>query len=372
MMSKKREKLAIIGTVGLPARYGGFETLVEELVKYLNKDFDITVYCSGKFYAKEERLETYNGAKLKYIPLEANGFQSIPYDIYSIFHAAFKADILLILGVSGCIVLPFVKFFSKKRVFVNIDGIEWKRDKWGKAIKTFLRYSEILAVEIAEDVITDNEVIRQYLKTTYNYHSNLIEYGGDQATHVTITAAAIEKYPFLESKYIFSVCRIEPENNLHVILEAVTQQTNYPCVIVGNWKNSSYGIALQEKYASKNIYLLDPIYEPIALNTLRSNCYLYLHGHSAGGTNPSLVEAMNLSLPIAAFDVGYNRETTENKALYFKTADKLLNIINDFDDEQQETYSKSMLSIAKRRYTWKVIASKYGRMMQKDIIDMKG
>lgn len=371
-MTKRKKKLAIIGTVGLPARYGGFETLAEELVKYLSEDFEITVYCSGKFYAKEEQQSTYNGAKLKYIPLEANGFQSIPYDIYSIFHASVKADILLILGVSGCIVLPFVKFFSKKRFFVNIDGIEWKRDKWGKAIKTLLRYSEILAVETAEDIITDNEVIRQYLKASYNYSSNLIEYGGDQATHIPITDEYLGKYPFLGLKYLFGVCRIEPENNIHVILDAVIQQTTYPFIMIGNWNSSDYGKALRAKYKASHIHLLDPIYEPIALNTLRSNCYLYLHGHSAGGTNPSLVEAMNLALPVVAFDVGYNRETTEDKAFYFKTTKKLLGIINDFDDEQREQHSKTMLSIAKRRYTWKIIAGKYGKMMSKHIIGMKG
>ena len=279
----------------------------------------------------------------------------------------------MILGVSGCLVLPFVKFFTKKRVFVNIDGIEWKRDKWSRAIKTFLRYSEIMAVEVSEDVITDNEVIRQYLKATYNYSSNLIEYGGDQATYIPPTDIFLEKYPFLGKNYLFGVCRIEPENNIHIILEAVVQQDKYSFVMVGNWGNSEYGISLKEKYHnSKMIHLLDPIYEPTELNTLRSNCYLYIHGHSAGGTNPSLVEAMNLALPIATFDVGYNRETTEDEALFFKTSDKLLTIINDFDDEQKQTLSKAMLNIAKRRYTWKVIANKYKKMMLKDIIDMKG
>ncbi len=369
----KINKLAIIGTLGLPARYGGFESLVEELVKYLNQDFEITVYCSGVFYPKEERQESYNGAKLKYIPLKANGFQSIPYDIYSIFHAAFKADILLILGVSGCLVLPLVKFFSKKRVFVNIDGIEWKRDKWGRFIKTFLRYSEIMAVEVSENVITDNEVIRQYLKATYNYNSNLIEYGGDQATHIPPSTTFLEKYPFLGEDYLFGVCRIEPENNIHIVLDAVTKQSKYPFVMVGNWENSEYGSKLKSKFHNgSSIILLDPIYESIELNTLRSNCYLYIHGHSAGGTNPSLVEAMNLTLPIICFDVGYNRETTEDKALYFKTSNRLLDIIENFNEDQKNDLSEKMFSIAKRRYTWKIIANKYKKMMLKDTFDMKG
>ncbi len=359
------KKLAIIGTVGLPARYGGFETLAEQLVTHLGEEFEITVYCSGKFYSKAERATHYKGAKLKYLPLNANGIQSIPYDIISIIHASFKSDLLLILGVSGCILLPIVKFFTRKRFFVNIDGIEWKRDKWGKLIKTFLRYSEIMAVESAEGIITDNEVISKYLKATYNYDSYLIEYGGDQAKPVAITESASTQYPFLKDKYMFGVCRIEPENHIHLIVEAASKQDKYPLVMVGNWDNSEYGQQIREQYKGvAHIHLLDPIYEPIALNTLRSNCFLYLHGHSAGGTNPSIVEAMNLGLAVVAFDVGYNRESTENKALFFNTTEQLLQIISSITDQQQQELAGEMKFIAKRRYTWKIIAGKYLRMMR--------
>ena len=360
----KRAKLAIIGTVGIPARYGGFESLTEQLVNHLQDDFEITVYCSSKFYSKEERQEYYGKARLKYIPLQANGIQSIPYDIISIIHAAFKSDLLLILGVSGCMLLPFVKFFTKKRTFVNIDGIEWKRDKWGKVIKTFLRYSEIFAVESAEGIITDNKVISDYLKNTYDYESYLIEYGGDQAFHVPITMEHIVQYPFLKQKYAFSVCRIEPENNIHVILEGMSRSTKYPLVFVGNWNKSEYGKEVRKKYEHlDHFHLLDPIYEPEQLNVLRSNCYLYMHGHSAGGTNPSLVEAMNLSLPVIAFDVMYNQESTEQQALFFKTAEELEMIIENMTDTIQQNLANKMFDIARRRYTWKVIAQKYKEMM---------
>jgi len=363
-MASEKLKLAIIGTVGLPAKYGGFETLVEQLIPFVEDEFEVTVYCSSKFYPKEEQQEFYGKVRLKYIPLKANGIQSIPYDIYSIIHAAFKSDLLLILGVSGCLMLPFVKFFTRKKVFVNIDGIEWKRNKWNFFIKTFLRYSEIFAVETAEAIITDNQVITDYMKEAYDYQSHLIEYGGDQAKYHPITEKAIQSYPFLSTKYAFSVCRIEPENHIHILLEAMSNQDRLPLVIIGNWDNSEYGKDLRQQYGDLNhFHLLDPIYDPLPLNTIRSNCYIYLHGHSAGGTNPSLVEAMNLGLPVFAYDVMYNKETTERAAIYFSTAEELLSQIKSTDDQKRTELADKMYAIAKRRYTWEVIANKYKSML---------
>ena len=133
-------KIAIIGTVGIPAKYGGFETLTEHLTKELGRSYVMTVYCSSKAY--KNKLKSYHNAQLKYINLNANGVQSIPYDIISVFKSLRNSDALLILGVSGCIVLPFVKLISKKKIIINIDGLEWRREKWGKFIKWFLKYSE--------------------------------------------------------------------------------------------------------------------------------------------------------------------------------------------------------------------------------------
>lgn len=371
-MAQKIPSLAVVGTVGLPAKYGGFETLVEQLMPHIENDFDVTIYCSSKFYKKEDRVPNYGKAKLKYLPFKANGIQSIPYDIISIIHAAFKSDLILILGVSGCLILPFVKFFTRKKVFVNIDGIEWKRNKWNFFVKTFLRYSEIFAVETAEAIITDNQVICDYMEAAYKYKSHLIEYGGDQAQHVSVTDNAIIDYNFLSAKYAFTVCRIEPENHIHILLEAMSQQSKLQLVIIGNWNNSEYGADLKKQYQGlDHIHLLDPIYELTTLNTIRSNCYIYLHGHSAGGTNPSLVEAMNLGLPIIAYDVMYNMETTEKKALYFKDKDELLEHIKNLTEEKIKTLSSQMLEIAKRRYTWKVIAGKYKDMLLEDYTNAK-
>jgi len=310
------KKIAIIGTVGIPAKYGGFETLTEYLTKNLHDKYNITIYCSTKNYT--EKLDTYNGAHLKYVNLNANGTQSIPYDIISLFSSLKFADTVLILGVSGCIILPFVRLFSKKKIIVNIDGLEWKREKWSKYAKAFLKLSEKLAVIYADEVVTDNKVIQEYVMSEYNKQSNLIAYGGDHVREETLSESLKEKYYFLNNKYAFKVCRIEPENNVHIILDAFSEYEYLNLVIIGNWLNSEYGKKLKEKYTkSKNIFLLDPIYRQSILNQIRSNCSIYIHGHSAGGTNPSLVEAMYLGLPIFAYGIGYNKETTQNKALYF-------------------------------------------------------
>lgn len=358
-----KNKIAIIGTAGIPANYGGFETLANYLVEYSAMDeqeSDLLVYCSQNNYKKEERKEKIKNASLIYLPLKANGIQSIPYDIISIIHSCFVAQSLLILGVSGCIILPVIRLFTSKKIVINIDGLEWKRDKWNKYAKWFLKFSESLAVKYADTIITDNAAIQQYVKEEYNIQSELIAYGADHVITVKKEDKYFERFPFLHEEYAFKVCRIEPENNVKLIIEAFDEANHIPLVIVGNWANNDYGQQLKKEYENhKSIFLLDPIYDPILLNLLRSNATVYVHGHSAGGTNPSLVEAMYLTLPIIAFDVSYNRETTENKALYFSDTQELIHNLKTFNPNLKESNATAMKEIAERRYRWEVVASKY-------------
>jgi glycosyltransferase involved in cell wall biosynthesis len=355
------KKLAIIGTTGLPAKYGGFETLTNYLTVHLNQKFNISVYCSSKYFAaKGQRKKECNGSRLIYIPLNANGYQSIIYDVLSVFHALFYADVLLLLGVSGAIILPFVKLFSSKPVIVNIDGQEWKRAKWNFIAKKFLHYSEKLAVKYADTVITDNKVIKDYVQVMYKKDSALVEYGGDHAKAKEITPEARVKYPFLCSPYAFTVCRIEPENNVQYILEAYANAPHKTIVVVGLWDHGKFGMELRRYYENHaNIILLDPIYNTEELDVLRSNAEVYLHGHSAGGTNPSLVEAMCLGLPVFAYDVSYNRETTKNRALYFKSVQELEHLIDTVKKDELKTCSNNMRDLAAEKYTWSRIAACY-------------
>lgn len=355
-----KTKVAIIGSVGIPANYGGFETLVEYLTKELKDKLDITVFCSSKEY--DEKLTQHNGAKLRYVNFKANGIQSIPYDIISLLKISRDTKVVLILGVASGFFIPFYKLFSKKKIVVNIDGMEWKREKWGKFTKWFLRSSEKRMVKYADVVIADNKVIADHVKSAYNKDAVVIPYGADHVNIVEKKDSDYAEFSFLNDHYAFKVCRIEPENNLEIILKAFSE-IKYTICIVGNWKSSQFGKDLLQKYKEfKNVVMLDPIYDQTKLNLLRSNATVYIHGHKAGGTNPSLVEAMYLGLPIIAFDVNYNRETTSQKALgYFSDSDQLKKLVINLDNDSLKQNSIDMKNVANKRYLWSIIGESYLR-----------
>ncbi len=353
-------KVAIIGSAGAPARYGGFETLTHHLVLNSPIESEMSVYCTKHFYPKSDQVKYWNGARMYYLPLKANGIQSVFYDIWSIIHAMTYAHTLIILGVPGCMILPFVKLFGSQKIIVNIDGMEWRREKWSGLAKKFLKFSEWIAVKSAHKVITDNKVLQDYVREYYNKESELVEYGSDHVMKVKPSAVDHLEYDFLRTDYAFKVCRIEPENNIHTVLQAFVRLPEKNIAIVGNWENSEYGKTLKKEYASyDNIYLLDPIYDQKRLDALRGNCSLYVHGHSAGGTNPSLVEAMYLGLPILAYDVNFNRATTEDKAVYFSGASDIIDALKTKDQDEWNAVGTRMEELAQVRYTWKKIVGKY-------------
>lgn len=358
-MPKNKKSLAIVGTVGLPANYGGWETLVDNIVQPLSAEFDVSVFCSAKRYA--DKLEQYKGAKLEYVNLNANGVESIFYDIVSYWKTR-KFDRVLVLGISGCIALPFFRLFYRPIYVLNIDGLEWKRQKWSVLAKTYLRLSEWLGCLASHHLVADNAVIQSYIKSSYKRESALIAYGGDD-TETGAALAVPERYA--SKPYDFSVCRIEPENNSHLILEAFAELPQRNLVFIGNWNSSKYGQNLKAQYSDHpNMELLDPIYDRKILDSYRKNCAIYLHGHSAGGTNPSLVEAMSLELTVLAFDVDFNRETTENAALYFASAADLITVLQQASAADLSKVSAEMKNIAARRYTWDIVAQQYTEFLK--------
>lgn len=352
-------KVAIIGTQGVPAKYGGFESLVENLLgDNCPEDVQYTVFCSGK--DMPERLSSYKGASLKYLPLRANGAQSVPYDILSLCKVLNGYDVVLVLGVSGCLFLPVFHMLNSKKLIINIDGMEYKRDKWGKVAKKVLKVSERMAVKYADVVITDNKAIQEYVAMEYGKDSQLIAYGGDHVLRNlsdSFIESTLQKYGLKDKGFAIAVCRIEPENNCDMVLEAFSK-SDKTLVYIGNWGHSIYSQELRNKYAKyENIKMLDAIYDLDVLYALRKSAELYVHGHSAGGTNPSLVEAMFFGIPIISFDVVFNKATTKDSAYYFKDAKGLIETLkrNDLDGSK-------MKEIAEKDYTWKTISAQYTKL----------
>lgn len=350
------KNISIIGTQGVPANYGGFESLVENIIgDNKSSDINYTVFCSSKDLSQQ--INEYKGAKLKYIPLSANGIQSIPYDMLSLLKTPQNTDVILILGVSGSLILPFFRLFSKKKLVINIDGLEHRRDKWGKAARWYLKFSEKLAVKYADVIIADNKGIQDYVKEEYGKNSVLIAYGGDHVIRdidPQFEENVLNRFSLTTQEYAITVCRIEPENNCHNTLEAFSR-TDKKLIFIGNWSRSEYGRNLKEKYSQfSNIIIQDPIYDIDILYALRKNAGIYIHGHSAGGTNPSLVEAMFFGCPILCFDVVYNRASTQDKAYYWKDVEDLVELL-----QYKDLRGDDMKVIAHKEYTWQTIASQY-------------
>lgn len=357
-------KLSILGTVGVPANYGGFETLAENLVRFHAKHdvrMALSVYCSSKaFKTHPTRLEQ---ADLRYFSLDANGPQSIIYDILSLFDAARRhTDVILLLGVSGALALPLMRAFSSSRIVTNIDGIEWKREKWRGLAKLILRLSERAAVRWSHVVIADNAAIAEYVETTYGNPCEIVAYGGD---HALATAAEADPFLDLPDEYHLALCRIEPENSVAMILDAYARSPESKLVFVGNWSKSPYGRKLKAAYAGlPNITILDPVYDPGKLRWIRDGATVYVHGHSAGGTNPALVEMMHFGIPVLAHGCSFNRRTTEDKAAYFESVDALCYLLAHLSDDERQRIAEAMSEIAQRRYTWDAIGRRYFDLME--------
>ena len=366
-MKSNEITIAIIGTVGVPASYGGFESLIENLLDFNPYNFKYTVFCSSKSYSK--KLKVYKKAKLRYINLEANGSSSIFYDGYSLLKClGSQYDIILLLGVSGAIFLPIIKQFTSAIIVCNIDGIEWKRNKWSPLSKRFLKFSESMAIKYSDIIITDNKGIADYVSSDYQKDSITIAYGANIAKDHSNTL--LKKHGLNKNQYFFKVCRIEPENNIELILDTFSQINDQRIVVVGNWSNSEFGEKMLRKYQTlSNITLLNPIYNQNDLNELRINCKGYIHGHSAGGTNPSLVEAMGLKLPIIAYDVNFNRYTLENNGVYFSNQNDLIHEITRFDSRGDlELDKEKIYETFSKLYNKEKIAKEYAQLFLKSCV----
>jgi glycosyltransferase involved in cell wall biosynthesis len=354
----------IVGIVGLPARYGGFETLVDNLLDSPSfSSAGTVVYCDPS--AKQSKRSGYKGATLETLRWRANGWQSVLYDSEGMLRASLADDRVLILGTSATALLPFLRLlFPKVRYAVNIGGLEWKRSKWGPVARRLLKLNERMAAKFAHSLIADNQGLVDYLRETYGVGAVFIPYGGDHYLSHEPDDAVFDEWRVPRSGYDFAVARAQPDNNLELILDAYAD-VGSPLVFVSNWDSSDFGKRVRERYRRReNLHLVGPIYSAPKMRALHRGARLYVHGHSAGGTNPALVEAMWAGLPILAFDVNFNRYTTGGRAEYFSSRGELAAALGRLDEDSLARMGRELEGLARRQYTWASVQKSYSSLFE--------
>lgn len=343
-----KKKIAIIGSMGIPAKYGGFETLSEQLCLHLADRFDITVYCSSIAYPKQQRKNTPIKVNRIFIPFKANGLSSIPYDILSLLHAAINHQTILVLGGSSTFILPFFRLiFFRKEIIFHPDGLEWKRKKWNLIAKWFLFISIKIGIRFSNKIILDNLQLGKHHSSSA-YKSVYIPYGGD---NYNLPGTKTKKF-------WLTIARAENENNLLLIANAFKVLENEQWILLSNWKNTPFGRFLEKEFGHRgNITFLNATYNNNDLEQLYSESKGYIHGHSKGGTNPTLVAAMWQEVPLFCHKNNFNIETTNSKAQYFSTTSELIALIKNQDKPNSE-----LKEFAKKHYKWEQICNAYAEL----------
>ena len=315
--------ISFIGSAGVPNRYGGFEAFLEQCSPYIaDLGLAVTVTCDASLYVERGSFGNVNRV---FVPIKANGARSIVHDLLAFLLVFVRSSHIVVLGVSGGVWFPAFRVLCSifaKRLIVNIDGVEWQRGKFGKFRKIALRLFDGLAQVFAHHVVYDNDALRRYLIPSSRDKSSLIPYSGDHVLRLPNV--------HIKPGTALTICRIEPENNIELLLDAAIVSSINEYTVVGNWNKSAYGLSLRDRYRGySSVKLLDPIYDTVELAELRGSCEYYLHGHSVGGTNPSLVEMLFYDCNIFCLDVAFHRHTAGDSAKYFKDVSGLVALLND-------------------------------------------
>ena len=353
-------KIAILGTRGIPNNYGGFEQCAEKLSeRWVKKGHSVTVYSPDEHNYKENE---WNGVKIKHIFSKESKFGifgTFFYD-YLCLKDAVKGDYDIVLNLGY---VPSALFFrlnrkTKAKFITNMDGLEWKREKWNSILKKFIKFCEKKAVKFSDALVFDNRGIRDYYFSNFNIDGSVIEYGAEVFN--TPDLEVLKKYNVEKHRYFLAIARFEPENNLKTIIDGyLKSKAKEPLLLIGN-PGTKFGKSLLKEYGSNSsIRFLGAIYNQGELNTLRMFSKLYFHGHSVGGTNPSLLEAMACGSYIVAHDNVFNRSVLENNGLYFTDSQELAGIINSFDETKREEYAERNKRKIIEFYNWDLIAEKY-------------
>ena len=349
-------KIGILGTRGIPNAYGGFEQFAEFLaVGLVQRGHDVTVYNSSSHPYKRNEWQ---GVRLIHCTDPENKIGTagqFVYDFNCIRDARKrKFEIVLHLGYTSSSIWYW---YWPKRTnnIVNMDGLEWKRTKYNKSTRRFLRWAESLAVRHADALIADSIGIQEHIQKTYKKQAFYIPYGAEIPGN--FFKDVLRNYRVEALKYFLAIARMEPENNIEMIIRGYIQAaSDDPLLLIGN-TNNKFGKYLLATYGSDKIRFIGSIYESEKINSLRHYAAIYFHGHSVGGTNPSLLEAMACGCNIAAHDNVFNRAILEGNGVYFSNPQDIKNTIQQSIDifrSREDNITK-----IKTTYNWTRIIDSY-------------
>ncbi len=316
-------KIALIGTRGIPATYGGFETCTEQIGQRLvRKGHEVWVYCrAGHYPIKQDR---YLGMNLVYIKEpRSRFFETLFHTLKSLLHAAKRDfDIILVFN-SGNAVSLLVPMVFRKKVALHMDGMEWKRDKWSAPAKSYHRFAAWLATKLPVEMINDSRQLQDYYRKKYGRDSHYITYGA--SPQKSLEPAILKKLGLEANGYYFQLTRFEPENNPLLTVQAFQNlKTDKKLVMVGGVTYATPYSRSIEPVQDERIHMLGFIYDKDILRELYCNCFAYIHGNEVGGTNPTLLEAMASGCFVISRDVAFNREVLQDAGIYFNKTKRAL------------------------------------------------
>jgi glycosyltransferase involved in cell wall biosynthesis len=356
-------RVFLIGVRGIPNRYGGFERLVEVLAPHLARQgHEVTVFCEGGAVPPPDDL--WHGVHRRFIPVKSAGPRgTLAYDWRSVSDVP-RGAIALIFGY-GTAVYQWRLRRRHVRHAVNMDGLEWQRQKWGLLARLWLRLNERAAVAFADELIADHPAIQSDLQRRLGAAATMIAYGVDLPALTAPAAAALP--PGLPPEgYLLVIARPEPENQIHLLLQAHARSgSQLPLVVVGQFDANAYGRELRRQFP--DVRFLGPIYDPTRLDALRRQCLLYLHGHSVGGTNPSLIEAMAAGAPVVAHDNPFNRWVLGDRGgWYFGDVEALSSILaSPPSDASRLAAVAAARQSCQDRFLWADILAAYGEIVDR-------
>ena len=358
----KKLKISIIGVKGYPYVYGGYETFVKEISERLSKKYNITVYCHKSLFPNKPK--NVQGINLVYIPTIETKILSQPiHSFFSIIHACFsKTDLILVVNSANGPFGILTKIFKIPTV-INVDGLEWLRPKWKGLGSIYYKFASRMATLFYDQIINDSDEMRQVYLKLFKRDSKVIAYGANK--RVSVNTDLIKTWKLVSKEYYLIVGRLIPDNNAELIIKGFLSTNSLKkLVVVGD-------VTYKDSYAERIKNIIDErivftgyVTNPEVLAELYHNCYVYLHGHEYGGTNPTMIKALAYGSAILALDTPFTREMLQGDkfGLFFKkNISSIISMINYCDKKKNlisELRSNSRQGISKK-YDWEYITKQY-------------